>query len=228
MVSTTRSTGAAAIDMLVAVGDDDAALGAAGQRRDRDVAAHRCSGRVEVARSRRASRSRPRWRTGCRHRPSTSSRKAARWRPTQNGSESDERDLAAGGVGDRRRLAERLPAPRRVEEIAFEIGDLGGADQSRDRCRPGPARRRRRDRSPIVRWPSGVTRTGSARCRARCRRRRVEADADRGDVVAEHLRPTGRRAPCRYRRRVPPSEAIPAIVLPAEPPELSIAGPILR
>ena len=48
-----------------------------------------------------------------------------------------------------------------------------------------------------------------------------------GDVVAIDLRRGDRRAPCRYRRRCPPSEAMPAIVLPADPPELSIAGPII-
>ena len=108
--------------------EHDAAVRAAGQRRDLDMAAHRGGGRAKssVSYSEQISASLAnRMSTS----PITSSRNAARWRPTQNGSDRLSATCRPARCAIRGGAAERLLRARRVEQIAFEIGDLRRLDQ---------------------------------------------------------------------------------------------------
>ena len=106
----------------------DAALRAAGQRRDRDMAAHRSRGLREIAGLvQRADLGLVGEQDIDLAHHQLAERGAVAVDAERVG--QAQRDLPAGAMGDRGGAAKRLLGARRVEQIAFEIGHLRGADQ---------------------------------------------------------------------------------------------------
>ena len=172
--------------MLASVRQDHAARGTAGQCRDRDVAAHGRGGFGKVG--------------GLVERADLGFvgeedvdmsvdevAKRLAMAPDAERVGEAERHLAPGGMGDRRGLAKRLLRLRRVEQIAFEIGDLAGDDHVGVDV-GGPEFGAGAEIGVHRALPVGGDEDQAARrARAARRRRRIEAYADRGDVVAVDL-----------------------------------------
>ncbi len=172
--------------VLRAVGQNDAAERAAGQCRDRDMAAHRGGGGGEIiGLVERADFGF----VGEQDVDMAVDEVAERGAMALDAKRVGERqrDLAPGGMGDRGGLEERLLRQRRVEQIAFEIGHLRGADDLGvdvvgSECHAGAeigvqgALAVRRDEDQAARG------AGAAR-----RRRRLEVHALGGQIVAKDL-----------------------------------------
>ena len=182
--------------MLLAVGQDDAALCAAGQRGDRDMAAHGGGGGGEV----RGLVERADLDLVGEQDVDVAGDKVAEVGAMTLDAErvgERQRHLGAGGVGDRGGLAKRLLRQRRVKQIAFEIGDLGGADEAGvDVVRPelDAGAEIGVHRALAVRGDKDQAARGGGAAR---RRGRVEPHALARSGRGETPRPAGRRAPCR-------------------------------
>ena len=133
--------------VLLAIGQDDAAALAPGQRGDRDMAAHRLRRCREVV----SLVQRADLRLVGEQDIDLALDQFAEGGPMPPDTErvgEAQRDTAPGAVRDRRGPAKSGLRLRRVEQIAFEIGDLGRTRSAPPRSRPARARRRRRDTCP--------------------------------------------------------------------------------
>ena len=228
VVSTTRSTGAAAISARSPFSTAIAPVRAARdhQRADLRSTARRCSRRDR--RSRSGAAPRPHCRTAYRPMPRLDhAQHALAAVADAQAFRQGEGDRAAGRMRDSRRLQHRRARPLRAPQIAFEEGDRSRADQLRIERLRTSARGLRPGQVFIVRCASGVTRIRQRPGRRRRRRAAASRTARRASACrARKCRQAGRRRPARRRPRRSPSAAAPAMLFAADPPLISRAGPI--